>query len=293
MMYMLLIHSGGAVWERFDALGEEGQKAILGEYLALDEEPGVLAGHQLQPADTATTVRVEDGRTLTTDGPFIEAKEELGGYFLYEADNLDAAIDMAARVPAARMGVRSRCVRSWSASHDRAGLPRRVGPGGRLPRRLRRRFRPRRGRRAGGLRGRRGALAPRRRACEPGRLADDHGPEPRDRPDPPRPHARREDAPARRAGGRGGRDGGDVVSRRAAGADLHLLPSGARVGGAGGLDAARARRPRRGGHRSRVPRARRSAVAGQRRTGRQRGDDGGEGCQGAHRAEATSGRGRV
>jgi hypothetical protein len=49
-------------------------------------------------------VRVQDGRTLTTDGPFIEAKEALGGYFVYEADNLDAAIDFAARIPAARMG---------------------------------------------------------------------------------------------------------------------------------------------------------------------------------------------
>jgi hypothetical protein len=104
MKYMLLIQSGGPVWERFNAMTEEEQNAILREYLALADTPGVLAGHQLQPADTATTVRVDDGRTLTTDGPFIEAKEELGGYFLYEADNLDAAIDMAARIPAARMG---------------------------------------------------------------------------------------------------------------------------------------------------------------------------------------------
>ena len=104
MKYMLLIHSGDGVWARFNGLGEEEQRAILGEYLAIAEEPGVMAGHQLQPADTATTVRVEDGRTLTTDGPFIEAKEELGGYFLYEADNLDAAIELAGRIPAARMG---------------------------------------------------------------------------------------------------------------------------------------------------------------------------------------------
>jgi hypothetical protein len=104
MKYMLLIQSGGPVWERFNMMTEEEQNAILREYLALADTPGVLAGHQLQPADTATTVRVDDGRTLTTDGPFIEAKEELGGYFLYEADNLDAAIDMAARIPAARMG---------------------------------------------------------------------------------------------------------------------------------------------------------------------------------------------
>jgi hypothetical protein len=104
MKYILLIQSGGDVWARFNRLDEEGQAQILREYLALSEEPGVIAGHQLHPADTATTVRVQDGRTLTTDGPFIEAKEELGGYFLYEADDLDAAIQLAARIPAARMG---------------------------------------------------------------------------------------------------------------------------------------------------------------------------------------------
>jgi hypothetical protein len=64
----------------------------------------VLGGHQLYPVDMATTVRVQDGRTLTTDGPFIEAKEALGGYYLYEADDLDAALSLAARIPAARMG---------------------------------------------------------------------------------------------------------------------------------------------------------------------------------------------
>jgi hypothetical protein len=104
MKYMLLIHSGGDVIERYNGLGEEEQKQILGEYFAISEAPGVMAGHQLHPADTATTVRVEDGRVLTTDGPFIEAKEALGGYLLYEADDLDAAIDLAARIPAARMG---------------------------------------------------------------------------------------------------------------------------------------------------------------------------------------------
>jgi hypothetical protein len=102
--YMLLIHSGDSVRTRFDDLGEEEQAQILGEYFAIADAPGVMAGHQLHPADTATTVRVEDGRTLTTDGPFIEAKEALGGYYLFEADDLDAAIELAARIPAARMG---------------------------------------------------------------------------------------------------------------------------------------------------------------------------------------------
>jgi hypothetical protein len=104
MKYMLLIHSGGDALARFESLGEEEQRKIVGEYLAVSEEPGVMSGHQLQPADTATTVRVQEGRTLTTDGPFIEAKEALGGYLLFEADDLDAAIELAARLPAARMG---------------------------------------------------------------------------------------------------------------------------------------------------------------------------------------------
>ncbi len=103
MQYMLLIHST-TTRERFDELSEEEQNAIHREYMAIQEEPNVLGGNQLQPAETATTVRVEDGRTLTTDGPFVETKEELGGYYLLEADHLDAAIEVAARIPAARMG---------------------------------------------------------------------------------------------------------------------------------------------------------------------------------------------
>jgi hypothetical protein len=104
MKYMLLIHSGNEVLDRFDDLSEVEQKEVLEEYFTLTRAPGMLGGHQLHPADTATTVRVENGRTLTTDGPFIEMKEALGGYLLYEADNLDAAIETAAKIPAARMG---------------------------------------------------------------------------------------------------------------------------------------------------------------------------------------------
>jgi hypothetical protein len=102
--YLLLIHPGADAQESWEALGEEGQRQLRAEYMAVGSLPGVLGGHQLHPADTATTVRVEDGRTLTTDGPFVETKEALGGYYLYEADDLDAAIDVAARIPAARMG---------------------------------------------------------------------------------------------------------------------------------------------------------------------------------------------
>jgi hypothetical protein len=103
MQYMLLIHGGGAQ-EKWESLSEDEQNAITREYFAINETPGVKGGNQLQPAETATTVRVDDGRTLTTDGPFVETKEALGGYYLFEADDLDAAIEVAARIPAARMG---------------------------------------------------------------------------------------------------------------------------------------------------------------------------------------------
>ncbi len=103
MQYLIQIYTGGAqeAWER---LSESEQDAVSKEYFAISDEPGISGGAQLQPPETATTVRVQDGRTLTTDGPFAETKEALGGYYLLEADDLDAAIELAARVPAARMG---------------------------------------------------------------------------------------------------------------------------------------------------------------------------------------------
>jgi hypothetical protein len=103
MQYMLLIYSGDSMNE-FGKLPEDEQKAVLGEYYAISELPGVVGGDQLQPADTATTVRVEAGQALTTDGPFAATKEVLGGYYLLEADDLDAALEVAGRIPAARMG---------------------------------------------------------------------------------------------------------------------------------------------------------------------------------------------
>jgi hypothetical protein len=103
MQYMLLIYSGEATSE-FENLSEAEQNGIMGEYFAISETPGVTGGNQLQPSDTATTVRVQDGQALTTDGPFATTKEVLGGYYLLEADNLDAALEIAARIPAARLG---------------------------------------------------------------------------------------------------------------------------------------------------------------------------------------------
>ena len=108
MKYMLLIHQGSAPTpydqEAWGRLSEDEQQAVYADYQAINQTPGVSPGLQLQPPETATTVRVENGSTLTTDGPFVAIKEALGGYFVFEADDLDAAIEVASRVPAARMG---------------------------------------------------------------------------------------------------------------------------------------------------------------------------------------------
>ena len=108
MKYMLLIHQGSAptprdpeAWAR---LSEDEQKAVYEAYGTVSATPGVSSGLQLEPPETATTVRVEDGETLTIDGPFAETKDAIGGYLVFEADDLDAAIELAAQIPAARMG---------------------------------------------------------------------------------------------------------------------------------------------------------------------------------------------
>ena len=107
MKYMLLIHQGTTPLPgtpEWEALSDEQKGAVYAGYQAVNETPGVSPGLQLQPPETATTVRVQDGRTLTTDGPFVEIKEAIGGYCVYEADDLDAAIELASRIPAARLG---------------------------------------------------------------------------------------------------------------------------------------------------------------------------------------------
>ena len=103
MKYLLQIYAPGAT-DQLAPMSVEEQESIVGEYLAIGESPGVIGGEQLRPVETATTVRVDGGQTLLSDGPFVEAKEHLGGFFLVEADDLDAALELAARVPAARMG---------------------------------------------------------------------------------------------------------------------------------------------------------------------------------------------
>src|SRR2546429_2477674 len=108
MKYMLLIHQGDAPTprspEEWGRLSEDEQKAVYADYKAINETPGVSPGLQLEAPESATTVRVQDGRTLTTDGPFVAVKEALGGWLLFEADDLDAAIELASRIQAARMG---------------------------------------------------------------------------------------------------------------------------------------------------------------------------------------------
>ena len=101
MKYALLIYTKPGTYE---ALPEEEQKATSAEYFALSDDPRCVEGGQLQPVETATTVRVDNGGTLTTDGPYADTKEVFGGYYVFEAGDLDEAIGLAARVPAARMG---------------------------------------------------------------------------------------------------------------------------------------------------------------------------------------------
>lgn len=107
MKYMLLIHHGSTPLpgtEAWDALSPEEQGAIYAGYKALNETPGLTPGEPMREPATATTVRVREDRVLTTDGPFAELKEAVGGYFHLEAEDLDAAIAVAATVPAARLG---------------------------------------------------------------------------------------------------------------------------------------------------------------------------------------------
>src|SRR5215210_3459998 len=108
MKYMLLIHQGDTPTPRdpdaWAKLSEEEQQAVYADYMAINQTPGVSPGLQLDGPETATTVRVKDGQTLTTDGPFAEIKEAIGGFLFFEADDLDAAIELAARIPAARLG---------------------------------------------------------------------------------------------------------------------------------------------------------------------------------------------
>jgi hypothetical protein len=101
VQYLAVIHSDEAHW---DALSEDERTAVMEEYGAFSREAAVVDGYELQPVATATTVRVRDGETLVTDGPFAELKEAIGGYFVLDAASLDEACVLAAQIPAARHG---------------------------------------------------------------------------------------------------------------------------------------------------------------------------------------------
>jgi hypothetical protein len=87
-----------------DGFSDDERRALTGEYVAIAHDPRIVGTGRLQPVETATTVRVQDGETLVTDGPFADTKEVFGGYYVLEADELDAALAIAARLPAARLG---------------------------------------------------------------------------------------------------------------------------------------------------------------------------------------------
>jgi hypothetical protein len=99
--YALLIHD---IPGTYDTLADDEREAVFGEYFAISDDSRVVGGAQLQPVETATTVRVQDGQVLTTDGPFADTKEVFGGFYMLEANDLDEALEVAARIPAARLG---------------------------------------------------------------------------------------------------------------------------------------------------------------------------------------------
>ena len=105
MKYLLLIYQSESEME---LQSEESGNAIVAQYgkltAGLHESGHYRAGERLQPIATATTVQVRDGKTLTTDGPFAETREQLGGFYMIEAEHLDDAIAIASKIPAARVG---------------------------------------------------------------------------------------------------------------------------------------------------------------------------------------------
>ncbi len=101
MKYMLLIYDNPANWAD---ISEEQMQGLYAEYGAVSQLPATVDGAQLKPVATAKTVRITNGETLVTDGPFAETKEQLGGYYLVEAASIDEAAKIGAQIPSARLG---------------------------------------------------------------------------------------------------------------------------------------------------------------------------------------------
>jgi hypothetical protein len=101
MEFLALIHNNENGWA---SLSDDEQQAIYQRYVDFSQKPEVVGGAQLQGTSTATTVRVRDGETMVTDGPYATVKEALGGFFILEADSIDEACRLAAEIPAAERG---------------------------------------------------------------------------------------------------------------------------------------------------------------------------------------------
>jgi len=101
VQYALLIYGSGDGWAE---LSQEERETQMQEYMALSQRPETRGGADLGELSSSTTVRVNDGETLTTDGPFAETKEYLGGFYLVESENIDDAIEFASKIPAVRNG---------------------------------------------------------------------------------------------------------------------------------------------------------------------------------------------
>ena len=100
MQYMLLVYDDPNEWN----VSEDEMPAIYAEYSAVSQDKATKHSAQLHGTETAKTVRIKGGETLVTDGPFAETKEKLGGYYLVEADSIDDAAKLAAKIPSARLG---------------------------------------------------------------------------------------------------------------------------------------------------------------------------------------------
>ena len=105
MQYLCLIYSDETMWQKMDRAGSD---SMMSEYMAytgsIKASGHYLGGNRLQPTHTAPSIRIRNGKLSTTDGPFAETKEQLGGYYLVEARDLNEAIQVAGRIPGARVG---------------------------------------------------------------------------------------------------------------------------------------------------------------------------------------------